>query len=87
MLTVSDATHPGSNVPGFSLFASPWPPFRCVCLPDPAGGVYPLPLFHAATKARNRPTVTSYLSSRYPVSDAGSASPVGPPPVFWYVRS
>src|SRR5580658_5491390 len=45
-----------------------------------------MPLFQALTNSRNRPTVTRYLSSRNPLTVAGSASAVGPPPEFEYVR-
>ncbi len=51
-------------------------------MPEPAGGVYPAPPFHASTNWRNRPTVTWYLSSRKPLTLAGSASPLGPVPPF-----
>ena len=49
MLLSSDMSQPVSYVPGLPLFASPCPPFRCVCLPEPSGGVQPAPPFHAFT--------------------------------------
>ncbi len=87
-VAVVRATQPASYVPAAPLFASPWPPFRCVCFPEPAGGRQPRPrsCSTAFTNWRNRPTVTRYLSRRKPLTVAGSASPVGPPPVFVYVR-
>src|ERR1017187_6390234 len=84
MLLFSDVTHPGSYPPPVAF--KPLPPVRCVCLPAPAGGVEPDPPLHALTNWRNRPTVTRYLSSRKPLTVAGSASPVAPVPVFVYVR-
>src|SRR5580700_9553828 len=38
MLPLSDVTQPVSKLPGLTLFPSPWPPFRCACLPEPATG-------------------------------------------------
>ena len=64
-----------------AAFASPWPPFRCACLPEPAGG---MPA-RAAVPRRSRTggsgppspgTCPAGSCSRSP----GSASPVGPPP-------
>src|SRR5450755_3675115 len=40
---------------------SPLPLFRWVCLPEPGAGRHPAS--QADTNLRNRPTVTSYLSS------------------------
>src|SRR3954447_14070888 len=61
-------SQPGSY-PVFSAVASPIPLFKCVCFPAPEGGRQPAS--HAATNARNRPTVASYLSSRKLLTDAG----------------
>src|ERR1019366_4678527 len=41
MLLSSAVTPPVSYVPVSPLLASPWPPFRCVCLPEPADGSHP----------------------------------------------
>jgi hypothetical protein len=85
ILTTYEATQPCSLVPGVALFASPRPPFNCVWMPEPAGGVQPVPPSGgktAFTNWRKRPTVTSYLSSRKLFTVAGSASPVGPLPEF-----
>src|SRR5580692_522025 len=83
MLLLSDGFHPVSyRVPasgGAPTSTKPAPPFKCVCLPEPARGVKPVPPFQAFANCLNRPTVTSYLSRRKVLTVAGSSSPVAPP--------
>src|SRR5271155_1405990 len=62
-LTSSVAIQPGSY-PASAPFTSGRPAFRWVCLPDPASALHPLPLSHALTNWRIRPTVPSYSSRR-----------------------
>jgi hypothetical protein len=61
------ASQPDSYPPT-PLADSPLPPFKCACFPAPAEGFQP-PIT-AATYGRKRPTVTSYLSSRNPLTCA-----------------
>src|SRR5216684_4173343 len=61
------ASQPVSGAIVLTLKSAPFD--RCVCLPEPSVGSHPDEV--AATKARKRPTVVSYLSSLNELTVAG----------------
>ena len=72
-----------ARTPG-AASASPGRRSGAMCFPEPAAGTHPARW--PPRTAETVPTVTRYLSRRNPLTDAGSLSPVGPPPSLAYVR-
>src|SRR5580658_1153116 len=62
MLLSHALCQPASVFPAEFELVSPLPPLRCACFPLPAEGIHPVTT--APTNCLNRPTVTSYRSSR-----------------------